>query len=324
MKNLSLAALSCLILPTLANGSPKNDGIAPDQALLILNAPKYVPASRQFDGDNKLPKNWRTSADPFKRKKTSTPPSKKGLETLHASGSGEFSKGQFKQILESLGGKKPLVIDLRQEPHGFVNELAVSWYGIDDAINARKSPSEIEQDEKVRLESLKSGKKITLKTWAQDEENEANSSSWKNFTVDPKTVETEQAFLNQLGVSYLRLPSADHQRPTDNTVDTFMKAIRELNPGQWVHFHCAAGVGRTTSFMAMYDMVQNCNQVSFKDILERQYLLGGADLLNTSNSDPKRRTWAKERAQFLEKFYQYCKEQAPQFKRSWSDWIQQK
>lgn len=39
-------------------------------------------------------------------------------------------------------------------------------------------------------------------------------------------------------------------------------------------FHCEAGEGRTTAYMAMYDMMKNPD-VSLKDILYRQHLLGG-------------------------------------------------
>ena len=41
------------------------------------------------------------------------------------------------------------------------------------------------------------------------------------------------------------------------------------------HFHCKEGIGRTTTFMIMYDIMKNYKEVSLNDIIKRQYLPSG-------------------------------------------------
>ena len=92
----------------------------------------------------------------------------------------------------------------------------------------------------------------------------------------------------------------------------------------WLHFHCRAGKGRTTSYMAMYDMMRN-PQVPCEDIISRQYLLGGAYLaFELQNPQPSqwRAKYYQEKAQMIRKFYQYVQEnRQSNFKMKWSKWL---
>jgi hypothetical protein len=113
----------------------------------------------------------------------------------------------------------------------------------------------------------------------------------------------------------------DREAPTDAEVDRFIRLVRELPDGEWLHFHCKAGHGRTTAFMAMYDMMRNAKKVSLDDILKRQFLIGGIDLAADPLKDDWRYDGAVSRRKSLERFYQYCKANNDGFKQSWSEWL---
>lgn len=53
----------------------------------------------------------------------------------------------------------------------------------------------------------------------------------------------------------------------------FITFVNNQPENSWLHFHCKAGIGRTTTFMIMYDIMKNCNDVSLYDIITRQVIL---------------------------------------------------
>src|SRR5690242_18896663 len=126
-------------------GLNKDVRLKSEELLLILNAPAINPETKQILEDQSLPRNWRSTLDPYRKNDLGFEPSRAGLDDLKASGSAEFSTKQFLKIRETLKGKRILVIDLRQEAHGFLDGYAVSWYGIDDAMNANKTLKQIER-----------------------------------------------------------------------------------------------------------------------------------------------------------------------------------
>ena len=70
----------------------------------------------------------------------------------------------------------------------------------------------------------------------------------------------EKSFDNlQLGactVHYLRIHVTDHCAPSDAALFEFSRLPVSVDPkSSWVHFHCHGGDGRTTTFLALYDMV---------------------------------------------------------------------
>ncbi|MDY2905446.1 MAG: protein tyrosine phosphatase, partial [Caecibacter massiliensis] len=92
----------------------------------------------------------------------------------------------------------------------------------------------------------------------------------------------------------------------------------------WLHFHCEAGMGRTTAFMNMYDMMKNPS-VPLKDILYREYEIGGNYTAHTvfhpSPSDWKG-PYYNEKSRMIRLFYQYVQENyQTNFARSWSSWL---
>jgi len=135
-----------------------------------------------------------------------------------------------------------------------------------------------------------------------------------------KRVQTEKELVESLGAKYLRTPIADHMRPTDQQVDALVTFFKNMPKGTWVHYHCSAGRGRTTTLLAMIDMMKNAQKETLKQIIARQALHGGIDLLNPPMTEWKREV-IEDRSAFARKFYQYCVEN-PNFDISWSEWLQ--
>jgi len=104
-----------------------------DQPTLILNAPDKAGA----------PRNYRS------------------IKKLDASGSGQFSAKELDAVRERTGGRPLIVLDLRQESHGFVDGTAVSWFGARDAANSGKSSDQIGVDESALLAGVAGRQTVT-------------------------------------------------------------------------------------------------------------------------------------------------------------------
>ncbi|MFZ1056194.1 MAG: hypothetical protein WAN79_11025, partial [Opitutaceae bacterium] len=108
----------------------------------------------------------------------------------------------------------------------------------------------------------------------------------------------------------------------DEEVDRFIAEVRKLPAGAWAHFHCRAGKGRTTTFMALYDMLRNARTVSLLDIDRRQSdLVGDYDLLGKEGETGARQGVAAARAAFVRMFYDYAKANPDGRPLLWSEWL---
>lgn len=244
---------------------------------------------------------------------------KEGLENLRISGSGAFSQNQLQNIKARLGNKRITLVDLRQESHGFINGEGVSWYGVANAANREKTLIEVTKDENARLEAIKALTRVELAD-IQDK-TDGVIKRYTPIPVNVKTVQTEEDLAYTLGLDYKRFAVRDHARPTDMQVDDYVIMIRDLPEDGWLHVHCRGGKGRTTTFLAMYDMIENAKQVPLQDIIARQYAAGGSNLFK-KNVDSYKAADAMERRHFLEEFYRYTKENNDGFRTLWSQWLQ--
>lgn len=254
-----------------------------------------------FNNNGELPNSFRKTSD--KINPTNNIPSLKGLKELNASGSSEFTFNSIDIIKNSIG-KKFTVVDLRQESHGFLNGSAISWMGLRDNLNKGLSPKEVVAAEKKLLSSITINEPVTP----------YNSPG----PIIANEVYDEKHLVENKGLDYIRIPVTDGERPTDEAVDFFISFVNSLSKDSWLHFHCKEGIGRTTTFLAMYDMIRNSKDVSFEDIIFRQFLLGSENLILERGPEESKRT------EFLKNFYSYTKENKDNYKTSWSQWIKSK
>lgn len=282
-----------------------------------------------------LPATFRTSQDRYKVKTATNStesneaaiseddanlPTRKGLDTLHISGSSQPSEKQFAQIANTLRTKTdgPIyIVDLRQETHLFVNGIPVSHYGKRNWGNVGKSQQRIINEERNYASELVN---TTLPIATLDENKEASSE--QSITVT--AAKTEETVAKELGLRYVRLTATDHTWPDEASIDRFIAFYKTLPKNAWLHFHCEAGKGRTTAFMAMYDMMKNPS-VPLADILERQHLIGGNQVINTSSKDSWKTPYYEEKAVMINKFYRYVQQNYHTgFQLSWSEWLHPK
>jgi len=268
---------------------------------------KSITIAINSKNTKELPKHFRKTNESINIESTKVP-SLKGLSSLNASGSGQFPEGSLKLIKQAVGDTTPItVIDLRQEYHGFVNGMAVT---ISEGNNKEKKSLTIEQlliDEKSKVQSISLGKPLTV-------------TNKKKITIIPEKVQNEEDLVKGEGMSYVRIPVIDGKKPTNEMVDYFIQFIKVLPEDTWLHFHCREGIGRTTIFMVMYDIMRNCKEVSLEDIISRQVLIGGKNLLEDTK---KIEVYAIKRSEFIEEFYKYCKENKDNFETIWSQWFKQ-
>ena len=247
-----------------------------------------------------------------------------GLKWLRISGSGQPAEESLQSLYECIHEESlvPIyLVDLRQESHGYFGGSAVSWYGKNNWSNRGMNAAEVERDEKQQLT-----KALHHDIEAVPLGNEDKAS----FSAQKAVVEhavTEREAAEKLGFRYVRIAATDQVWPEPQAVDEFLQFYKSL-PSEpvWVHFHCQAGHGRTTIFMAMYDILRNPQQ-PLSAIAQRQRLLGGTDVLAepAADSGEWRAKLTREKARGMRLFYEYVQEEKDAgFPVTWSAWLKQK
>lgn len=245
-----------------------------------------------------LPRNFRTTEIQSLVFQSPT----QGMSELKASASGQFSEMGLYTLLESIPAGPKVIVDLRQESHCFVNGHAVYWRTNHNWSNRGKSLELIESEEAKRQNELLGIPCIILDA----------------ITIHPVTAVCEKTLVEQTGNSYVRIPVTDHRIPSDEAVDQFVTFYRELPADVWVHYHCSAGKGRSSTFMVMHDIMSNGDTLSLKDILRRQGELGGKNFTLTCSSESWKAPYERERMHFIHMFYRYHHETHGSI--PWSEW----
>lgn len=264
-------------------------------------------------------RNFRMMSDAWHVDTRGKEPTRAGLDELNASASGQPSEAALTTLREKIFEQKPdakiIVVDLRQESHGFANSLPVSWWIKYNAANDGKTVSEIEADELERLNNLR-GVETTFQPLGN-----SDTKAFKPVTIIPRVVQTEHEICEKLNVDYKRFAAADMQFPAPEVVDDFLMFVATLPENAWLHFHCHAGHGRTTTFLAMYDMIKNPD-LSLEQICKRQYLLGGSNLLLEPEGDDWYAKVARDRAKKIRLFYEFVQgTRNEQIGLQWSEWL---
>lgn len=250
---------------------------------------------------NGIPKNFRKTSD-LSAINGNQNLNLMGLKILNISGSQQFSENNLPILIKSIDTNMPItVVDLRQESHGFINGLPVSWANKKNNANIGLTREQVIMDENTKLSSIELKKPITLYNHS-------------NITISPVKAENEENLVKSNSLAYIRIPVTDREIPSDDMVDYFIEFIINQPHNSWVHFHCKHGIGRTGTFMIMYDITKNYKQVSVDDIINRQLAL--ANYSESANNN----FYSTERINFLKNFYNYCKANGDKFNIKWSEW----
>jgi hypothetical protein len=296
-----LTALGCLLLPLLAAVTAEAAG----QWRLDGNA------------DAVLPRNFRSCREEIPVDAAAA----EEQDDLCISGSGQPSAAAMPLLYQRLKRDAPVgatiyMVDLRQESHGYVNGRSISWYMLHNWANQGLTAEAVEADEEKRLAALP-GQGLTAVPLGKADIQELTA-----YTAIVHAVMTEREAAEQAGFHYVRFAAADQAWPAPPVVDAFLAFYKNLPAGPvWLHFHCHAGHGRTTTFMILYDILRHPD-VPLEAIAARQRQLGGSDILAGSLADNWQAAYANDRAAKLRLFYAYVQaEKAHDFAISWSDWL---
>jgi protein-tyrosine phosphatase len=305
---LLLATASLCAEPLLQKSPP----VAPADAATPLLVWDVAPDLRAG-----LPRNFRTTDQPLVVKEGRTP-DVVGLVALHESGGAEFTPVGLKLMLTKMRGPVT-VFDLRQETHVFIDDVPVSWMATNNWANVGRTHDAIVAGETARVDACPTGTKLAL---ADDKAKKTETGGTPPEQVVVTHAATEREVVEAAGAHYVRLTVTDHARPLDGEVDRFVLAVRELPVDAWAHFHCRAGRGRTTTFMALYDMLRNARQVSVEDIARRQEILStDYDVLSVGDESGWKAAVTADRVAFIRAFHDYAVANPNGRPQLWSEWL---
>lgn len=283
-----------------------NELIHPTTPLLIVNSITITQT---------LPKRFRRTDTLFQKALNSS-----GLNLLRASASAQYSVQEFLALVNHFKEEELIIIDLRKEPHGFLNQFAVSWYTPKNWLNKPLSLQNSILNEQERLSYLKKSKKVILHKILEKSYGASYITAIK-LPISPSHVASEEEICFELNTPYNRFSVTDHVKPSDEVIDSFVELVKNRSSKSWFHFHCNAGRGRATTFLTLLDILYNGTTLSLKTIANRQHALGGIDLLDLPSLTVWKYPNAVERRQFIIDFYLYVKDQSPHFSLSWSSWM---
>lgn len=305
-------------MPAIATESTNSNRPFPLGAFWIDNHWRNIRGCAQFS-----PVHWRNSTGCLRVLDDEEEPiSKQGLNSLLISGSANPTFQNLLWIKKTYGENHPIyIIDLRQETHLFVNGLPVSIFYKRNEINWGKSPELIQTQERNWVDYLSQKKSLLINQLGRPVNGLKVPTHPLKLSI--QEISTEKEAVHKAGLNYFRITVSDFHPPTAEQVDQFLKFYQNRPPKAWLHFHCAAGNGRTTTFMVMTDILANARDVSLDDIVRRQALLGGIDLFAVSKSlklMPWKSKYHKARVEFIKLFYSYV-HQGKYPKQSFSSWI---
>ncbi|MFL7993097.1 hypothetical protein [Xanthomonas vasicola] len=208
-----------------------------------------------------------------------------GLDRISMTGIEQFSEAQLDDVIKSVYPKTVVVIDTRQEAHGFVSGKPVSWMALDNKNwgNVDKPMADIEPKEEKKLSKWvrkNDGEEVSIPNGSTAKVKRAAEPL--TLSVSSDEVETEKRLVTRKGGIYIRVPVPDHAAPDEDALAHFAASTRSvvMDKGlENVHFvvHCRGGMGRTTMFMSALDMLTNAGDVPMKEIVDRQVKLRQRD-----------------------------------------------
>lgn len=247
-----------------------------------------------------------------------------GIKDVYVSGSEEPSEKGWRSIAEYIAMRRPkieqpaVVIDLRQESHGFLNGRAITLVSNFNWLNLGKTNEQVTQDQENWLMSLRAKKIVNgILTLAQYRDKEFVHG--KSMAVS--SVKNEEYYVHRWGFEYHRLYISDHRHPSDSEVDSFLNLVKSKPEKTWFHVHCRGGKGRTSTVLAMFDMLKNADKVSFDEIILRQASISPYyNLFDIYRGEPELTPYYVKRMEFLMRFYEFSQLVLAGYSGTWSQW----
>lgn len=232
--------------------------------------------------------------------KTPLPDRFRIIPSLNISGSAQFVPSQLDNIKKAISKPDIYILDLRQESHGFINDIALSFFSPERLLNNGFSSQD------TLAEEIKLFKKLKI----DSVENIFNKRAKFIESLTVKKSSIEQDVVQDKKMNYALFATRDGFIPTITMTDSFVDFIKIIPENTHLHFHCDAGEGRTTMYMSMFQMMKESTSKSLEEILKEQLDAGGIVLTDD-----------KTRADFLTDFYNYTKaNSSSNFKMPFSIW----
>lgn len=289
-----------------------------------------LPVINSMDESDLVPGNFRMSrVVPLQGKKINL----EGLADLNASGSSQFTLLGLETILKRTGASKFTLVNLRQDDVGFVEPMqgtggiAFSYLKPFPCWIKKRTVEEIESSEQNKIGEIAEKKMLTVYGTKLSSAPADKHQLLYRVNIAVKKAFNEKQLAEEKGIGYLRFPDRKLSLMDKEQVDLFINAVKKIEKGEWLHFHCRNGCSRTTLFMIMYDMLRNADRVSAFEIIQRQGPsgLGGVDFLSLPNEGEQDYPLKKRWQNFLFQFHAYAKEnRAQNFEKSWSVWAKEK
>jgi len=226
------------------------------------------------------------------------------------SGSSQPNPPDYDEILRRSGGKKVIDLDLREEPHFFLDGKAVCYevYPIPSSEWYHSKEKDVLAYEEKLYKKLISP--VELFEHVPGTEDEKDN---KDPAVPFSLKELESDVCVSKAIQYERVTITDGQRPKDIDTDNLVQIFRKAHLEEfWLHIHCRDGRGRTNTSMVMYEMFYHAKTKNIFEILANHPTV---DLLKLQAGDLKGPismdvypyfSWKANRTDFLFKFFQYC------------------
>lgn len=177
---------------------------------------------------------------------------------FRASGSHQLDVSGFATVLKPVApsGAQLYLVDLREETHLFFDCCPVSWYADKDFANVGQTLDWIVADEEAQVARITLIPETQIFCINGDPlSGNVTPTGYSELVVGSGATEETVAAKFPFRPKYIRLPVTDHCMPSEDAFNGFVELCVRLNPDDWVHCHCHGGDGRTTTFLALFDMV---------------------------------------------------------------------
>ncbi len=222
---------------------------------------------------------------------------------INAIASAQFSEDELQNLRKKYPAEKIIIVDLRQESHGFINGKSVLWRSYFEKINQDKNISGILSDENSRLKKAEKEREIVI-----NEVTERDRANGWYKTISPKIITVNKAVSEkdlaaENGFEYQRFSIRDFDKPDEKEFLRMVNFIKNLPQDKKIYVHCAGGKGRTGLFLVTLDIIKNGKTTELEEIFKRQHKLGSARLDEISEEEAWSKELAQERLKMLENFY---------------------